>query len=70
MNSPFGQELCNHRNHWKWYDGRVIHEGTIFNGYDGTMRRIFGLSSIEYREHSIFLIIFKRYKHFLKNLIF
>ena len=27
MNSPFGQELCNHRNHWKWYDGRVIHEG-------------------------------------------
>ena len=31
-NSPFGQELCNHRNHWKWYDGRVYHHRWYHEG--------------------------------------
>ena len=55
-NSFFGQELCNHRNHWKWYDGRVIHEGRWYH-VDGTMRNF---DSIANKKKRIFSSCYHR----------
>jgi hypothetical protein len=68
MNSPFGQELCNHRNHWKWYDGRVYHHRWYHEELCSNGRGIFMNENTKFFIFCFFKLKFKFFQGDIKYL--